>query len=174
MYVSSREGASVPLWRDLENTGPRAGHTKHTPNAHGHSPISCVQEPMADPIKSGKEKRATPGRSPGFTLVELTLVLVLLGVTAAFAARPVAQIMDLWVDTMRSRTDRTEVNYVLERMSREVRQGETDGLCAGKSVTIDGREFDVDCGLENGSLYILKLQGPETEIQTHVYCRGCN
>ena len=72
----------------------------------------------------------------GFTLLELVVVLVLLGVIAAFAARPVAQTMEVWLGTMRTQTDRGDLNFALERMARDVRWGQKVLSCGNGELNV--------------------------------------
>lgn len=110
----------------------------------------------------------------GFSLLEIVAVLLILGVVAAFAARPVAQTMGVWLETMRGETDRSELNYVLEKMAREVRQGNTEGLCSENEITVDLGTFNVVCNEDNPSYYTLRLENQDIEVETHVFCRGCD
>ena len=101
--------------------------------------------------------------SPGFSLLELVVVLVILGVVAAFAARPVAQTMEVWLGTMRGQTDRAEVNYALERVAREVRQGDTS------SCGSDIGDIGITCS--NNGLYTITATRDDYSVTTDVYPR---
>ena len=67
-----------------------------------------------------KQNTHSPG-SRGLTLFEIIMVLVIMGVIAAFAGGPLVHTLDLWLNKTRGHTDRAELHFALERMSREVR-----------------------------------------------------
>ncbi len=106
-------------------------------------------------------------QSLGFTILELVIVLVILGVIAAFAARPVAQTMEVWLGTMRAETDRAEVHYALERVAREVREGDT-------SCDADLTIGDIEIEFENNNnlcKITATLDGDDYSAETEVYNR---
>ncbi|ACV69283.1 prepilin-type N-terminal cleavage/methylation domain-containing protein [Desulfohalobium retbaense] len=120
---------------------------------------------MADFLSSVIQRRSPKKTASGFTLLELVVVLVLLGVIAAFAARPVAQTMEVWLGTMRGQTDRVEVHYALERVAREVREG---------NISCDDMgDISISCTeTESGGLYEIEAELDGYKNSTDVFNRN--
>ncbi|BAU57347.1 hypothetical protein HH1059_06600 [Halorhodospira halochloris] len=73
----------------------------------------------------------------GFTLIEMVLVLIILGIVSAAAARPLGQMISTWFDTREAYGDEADMVFALSRIAREVRQ---HGISCdnGDSVTDNG------------------------------------
>jgi len=106
-------------------------------------------------------------RSRGLTLLEIIMVLVIMGIIAAFAGGPIVHTLDLWLNKTRGHTDRAELHFALERMSQEVREARKIMECRQdylrvltppgppSEYEIDGREL-----LLNGNI-IFRTPSPE-------------
>ena len=100
----------------------------------------CPGRTLMIDIYSLKNQRRSQKSVSGFTLLELVIVLVILGVIASFAARPVAQTMEVWVGTMRTQTDQGDLNFALERMARDVRWAESVSSCGENDLEVQTAE----------------------------------
>ena len=61
----------------------------------------------------------------GFTLIELVVTLVLLGIVAVLAARVLSTSLDMWITTEEYAGERADQVAALERMVREIRQADS-------------------------------------------------
>ncbi|MFP4146802.1 MAG: PilW family protein [Halorhodospira sp.] len=62
------------------------------------------------------------GHEAGFTLIELVVTLVLLGIVAVLATRVLSTSLDMWITTGYDARERADQVAALERMVREVRE----------------------------------------------------
>lgn len=71
-------------------------------------------------------------REGGFTLVELLLVMILIGIVAATTAMLSLQATRAYGDLLDRRDNQHHARLVLERVAREVRQADSLGLASGR------------------------------------------
>lgn len=116
------------------------------------------------------ECRGRPVVCGGFTLLELILVLVILGVIGLIAARFLGGAMEAVFLTREATNTQMEVGAALDRMARDVRAAQSVAACSSGTLTLtlqDGgqRHYSLDAGrlwLEQGGSSAL-LAGDEDD-----------
>lgn len=97
-------------------------------------------------------------KASGFTLIELVIVLTILGVIVAIAARSSANFLDLWIQIGDGVSERSEDYYKLDRVSRDVRRGIEDSC----------NETSVDCAppenFGSGDIVTISINDKETKV----------
>lgn len=89
----------------------------------------------------------------GFSLLELVLVLVILGVVAAVAAPPIATTVEGLL-TARTQADlRSELYGAVDRMSHAIR-GAAEVSCESNEITVTEDEIDRTFALQQGRLQV--------------------
>lgn len=129
-------------------------------------------------------RRLTPHNQAGFTLVELLVAMLLLGVVGGVVLRSVVQSMRLTSETTERTNALTDIQRGLERVSRQIRTADPlridpDGACDGLTGevcqdTILSRRLDVDAYFDSTIheyAYYLVDSGDSVELRQDVVRR---
>ena len=118
-----------------------------------------------------------PCRAYGFTLLEMIVVLVIIGIVGTVAAQPLKQAMGAAMQT-RTLTDvEADLNTALDRMARDIRGATEVEDCGSASLTLTNQDGStVTYSLSSGRLRLEDqlLAGSEENPITTFVCQSDN
>ena len=93
--------------------------------------------------------------SDGFTLIEVVITLLLLGVIGAIIARPLINLIETRQTVSDATARQVDIDYALTRMSKEIRLSDDSEsvACNADALEIGGQRYELDAGdlLLNGA-----------------------
>jgi len=107
-----------------------------------------------------KAQKGHWGCRAGFTLIELIVTLLLMGVVMVLAARVLGTSLNMWINTEDDAEERADQVAALERMVREVRGADAITQCTDTTLSLE----------RNGSALTFEASGGALSLEGESLC----